>query len=408
MATLLQTKGEELTARRKELADLFAQYPDLDVPEAKAKEFASEVKRRNDELTVLGTAFDELREQDRIAQENKAALDELQKPQRTVPHAGGGSDVARPERKGLGDLFIESKAFKEYQSGNHRGPIVEVPIETKTLFSEGAGFAPQAIRTGQVVDSPQQQPKLVDVVPSTTTTMVAVVYMRETTFTNAAAETAEGGTYPEAALAYTEETSSVRKIAVFLPVTDEQLADVSGMQDRLNNRLLLMLRQRLDSQMVAGDGNAPNLLGILNTPNILTQATGADPNVDAIFKAIVQVQSVGFSEPNAVLLHPLNWQAMRLLKTSTGIYLFGYPGEPGMARLWGLPVVTSTYVTQNTGIVGDFNGYTELAFKAGIEFEVSNSHNDYFAKGQLAIRAQFRVAWVITRPSALCTVTSLP
>jgi HK97 family phage major capsid protein len=231
--------------------------------------------------------------------------------------------------------------------------------------------------------------------------------MRETTFTNTAAETAEGSLYPEATLVYTEETSAVRKIAVFLPVTDEQLADVSGMQDRLNNRLLLMLRQRLDAQMVAGDGSPPNLRGILNTGSVLTVAQGADPNVDAVFKAIVKVQSTGFSEPNAVLLHPLNWQAMRLLKTTTGVYLFGYPGDPGVARLWGLPVVTSTYVTLNTGIVGDFNGYTELAFKAGIEFEVSNSHSDYFARGQLAIRAQFRVAWVITRPEALCSVTSL-
>ncbi len=406
MPTLVQEKAAELAAKRKALAELFDQYPDLNVPEDKAADFAAAVKQKNDELAALGEKYDALKEQERIAAENKAALADLERPQRTVTHAGGTSDV-QVVRKGLGDLFVESKAYKDYQSGNHRGPLTEVPYETKTLFSESAGYAPQAIRTGQVIDSPQQQPKLVDVVPATTTTMIAVVYMRETTFTNAAAETAEGGTYPEAALAYTEESSPVRKIAVFLPVTDEQLADVQGMQDRLNNRLLLMLRQRLDSQMVAGNGSAPNLLGILNTPNVLTVAQGADPNVDAVFKAIVKVQSVGFAEPNAVLLHPLNWQSMRLLKTTTGVYLFGYPGEPGIARLWGLPVVQSTYVTQNTGIVGDFAGYTELAFKAGIEFEVSNSHNDYFAQGQLAIRAQFRVAFVIQRPEALCSVTSL-
>lgn len=406
MATLLQTKAEELTAKRKALKELFDTYPDLDVPADKSEGFAADVKRRNDELCDLGAAYDELREQDRIAAENRKALEDLERPVRTVPHAGGRADTGQdaPQRKTLGELFIESKAFKEYSQGAHRGPIVDVPVETKTLFSEGAGFTPQAIRTGQVI---LQQPKLADIIPGTTTTMTAVVYMLETLYTNAAAETAEGGLYPEAALQYTEQSSPVRKISVFLPVTDEQLADVAGMQDRLNNRLMLMLRQRLDSQLIAGNGTAPNLTGILNTAGILTQAKGTDPNVDAFYKAIVKLQSVGFVEPDAGLLHPIDWQNIRLLRTADGIYLFGYPGDPGMDRLWGLPVVKSVYVTQGTGIVGDFTGYTELAYKAGVEFEVSNSHNDFFAKGQLAIRAQFRVAFVILRPSALASVTGL-
>jgi hypothetical protein len=36
-----------------------------------------------------------------------------------------------------------------------------------------------------------------------------------------------------------------------------------------------MVQHHEDSQLLTGDGNAPNILGILNTSGILTQAKGA-------------------------------------------------------------------------------------------------------------------------------------
>jgi HK97 family phage major capsid protein len=86
--------------------------------------------------------------------------------------------------------------------------------------------------------------------------------MEETTFTNSAAETAEGGTYPESALALTERSTPVQKITTFIPVTDEQLEDVPQIQGYLNNRLPFMVRQRLDLQILTGNGTTPNLRGL--------------------------------------------------------------------------------------------------------------------------------------------------
>ena len=50
-------------------------------------------------------------------------------------------------------------------------------------------------------------------------------------------------------------------MGVFLPVTDELLADVSGIQGYVNSRLQTMIRLRLDTQVLSGDGTAPNLEG---------------------------------------------------------------------------------------------------------------------------------------------------
>jgi HK97 family phage major capsid protein len=402
----LQLALDKLDVKRRELAGIFeAAGPDLNMTD----EQAADVKQRNTELDELGKEVAQLREVTDIEAKNRRAMEENERIVPPVPHAGGASDAPSPTaRKSIGQLFVESAAYKDAMARKQRSFTVDIDHEVKTLVSEsGTGFAPQAIRTGMVVDSPQQQPRIVDVIPATTTTQVAVVFMQETTYTNAAAEVAEGGAYGEGALAYTQATSPVEKIGVFLPVTDEQLADVPGMEGRLNNRLGLMIRQRIDLQVVAGNGSSPNLLGIVNTSGVLTQAKGTDPNVDAVLKGITKVRNVGFAEPDVILMNPTDWQNIRLLRTADGVYLFGFPGDPGVARLWGLPIVESTYLPLGTAIPGDYRGYTELSYKAGLELDVSNSHNDFFAKGQLAIRAQIRAAFVVYRASALCTVTGL-
>jgi HK97 family phage major capsid protein len=415
MPTKLQEKQEELAEKRKALQAMFEKA-------GENLEFStdelSDLQTKNAELEDLGKEVDKLAHLDTIEKKNREALERSERIVRPVPFAGGASDQPNGiEMKSLGDVFFESKAFTEWHGGN--GQVAEVDfdtkrflngtsgIEVKTLMSEAAGFAPQAIRTGRIVDLGQQQPRVVDLIPSATTDQVAVVYMRETTYTNAAAETAEGGVYPEAALAWTEISSPVRKVAAIIPATDEQLADIPGMRDRINNRMSLMVRQRLDQQIVAGDGIAPNLLGFLNTSGIQTQARGTDPGPDAILKAITKLQAVAFVEPSGIIMNPTDWQNVMLLKTSTGEYIFGGPAAPTSMRLWGLPVVSTTYITAGTALVADFAGYTEIDMRAGLEFDITNAHSDYFARGQQAIRAQLRAANVVYRTNALCSVTGL-
>ena len=136
-------------------------------------------------------------------------------------------------------------------------------------------------------------------IPTIQTTQNAFVYMEETTYTNAAAETLEGAAKPEAALALTQRTAPIRKVAVWIAVTDEQLEDVPGIQDYLEQRLSFMVRQRLDSQILVGTGVAPNLLGVLNVVGIQTQAKATDPTPDAIYKAMTKVEVVGQAMPSA-------------------------------------------------------------------------------------------------------------
>lgn len=402
----LVEKRNELEAKQKQLAAIFEEAgPEIDLNKVKSvpgdvQAKLAEIQRMNKELSALGAEVEQLAEMERIAKSVKG-FGGFKQPSGDSEQDEKNS--RREEVKDLGSLFIKSEFYK---SRKKNAPEL-FDVELKTLMSTTAGFAPQSIRSGLIVPAATRPVQVLDLIPFGNVDQASLVYMEETTFTNNAAETAEAGTYPEAAIAFTERTSPVRKVAVFLPVTDEQLEDVAFIESWINQRLTFMLRQRLDSQVLVGNGTAPNLTGILNVSGIQTQAKGADPSPDAIYKAMTNVRVTGRAIPNAVIVHPTNWQAIRTLRDANGNYVWGHPAEQGVDRIWGLPVAQSDAITLGTALVGDFVNFSGLFEKRGIEVQVSNSHSTYFVEGKQAIRADMRVAFATTRPAAFCTVTGL-
>jgi HK97 family phage major capsid protein len=231
--------------------------------------------------------------------------------------------------------------------------------------------------------------------------------MEETTFTNNAAEAAEGGTYGEAALVLTERSDEVEKIAVWLPVTDEQLEDEEGAAAYIDQRLGLMIRQRLDSQVILGNGTTPNLKGTNAVSGIQTQALGADSIPDAVYKLFTSIESDGFANPSVLFIRPAHWQTVRLLKTADGQYIWGHPSMAGPEQIWGVPVVKTTVLTSTEAFAGDYTNYSNLYVKRGVDVQITNSHASDFINGKQAIRADLRVAMVHYRPKAFGEITGL-
>jgi len=334
-------------------------------------------------------------------------LRELEKGSTLAAKAYSPETSPAPEKKeaapikSIGEMFIESKASE------HRHISAKVDINLKTLFQTSAGWDPEATRISRVELYPLRPLSVVDYIPMGTTDKDTIKYMKETTFTNNAAEAAAGGTYGEAAIALTETSDEVEKIATWLPVTDEQLEDVPGITSYLDQRLTYMVKARLDGQILEGDGSTPNLLGTLNLNSIQSQAKGTDPTPDAIYKAFTLVRATGFAEPTVLFINPTDWQAIRLLRTADGIYIFGNPQDPGSDQIWGKPVVQTTAVTVNTAICGDYQMYSMLFMKRGIEFQVTNAHDDFFIKGKQAVRADMRCAMVHFRDTAFCKITGI-
>ena len=413
----LKAAEEKLEAKQKELKSIFDEAgPEMDTSKVKSVtgDVVDHIRSLNAELDEAGAEVKKLREVAKAAEAanvdhgfKQSGDDKGVKDGRREPSLKGTPWEGFDEGVTIGDLFVESAAYKGRKSGGQGAVATLDGIGLKTLMTTSAGWATQPIRTGKVVDLATRPVQITDIVPQTTTTQSAIVYMEETTFTNSAAEASEGGTYAESALALTERTSTVRKIATFLPVTDEQLEDIDQARGYVNNRLPFMLKQRLDGQILSGDGSAPNLRGVLNASNLQTQAKGTDPAPDAIYKAMVKVRVTGRAMPDYVILHPTDWQNIRLLRTADGVYVWGSPSETGPAMIWGLPVVQCDAGSAGTAVVGDWGNYSELSVKRGIEVQVSNSHSTYFIEGKNAVRADMRAALVFYRGTAFCQITGL-
>jgi HK97 family phage major capsid protein len=181
---------------------------------------------------------------------------------------------------------------------------------------------------------------------------------------------------------------------------------VSGVRDYINQRLSYMLRARLDSQLLTGNGTAPNLEGLNSVTGINTTAKGSLPTPDAIYSSIRKCRSVGFANPTAVFVHPSDWEAIRLLRDANGQYIYGSPAVAAPVSVFGIPVTETTAATENTISLGDLQGYAGLFVRRGVDIETGWTGTQ-FTEGEVTIRATMRVAIAWFRASALATVTGV-
>jgi HK97 family phage major capsid protein len=394
------------------------------------KEGVEDFQKRNEELVSARERLVALNNVDEGMRKQREAQKAFMQPDRKVPFNngngnGGSADDGRdPEDayKSLGQLFVETDDYNRHpkenlgSNGNIKADIKNVSLKSlmesgalKTTMATSAGWAPYpTLSPRPLVLSAMRRPVVADLIPQDDTTQSAILYYEETTFTNNAGAVSEGGTKPEAALATTLRTQPVVKIAVTLPVTDEQLADVPQVRGYIDGRLTMMVRLKEETDLLGANGTPPNLQGFHTKAGIGNLARGAEEdNADAILRAITDVNSVtGFANASGIIMHPLQWQAIRLIRTQTGDYIWAHPSINGPQTLWGLPVVVTPAETDGIALVGDFQMYSHISRRLGLRIDVGYI-NDDFVKDIQRIRLEERLSLEIYRASAFAQVTNL-
>jgi len=305
--------------------------------------------------------------------------------------------------KSLGESFATSDEFKAFAEGR----TSKARLEIKNTITGQSG---SPATNSDTIVAPQRQVGIVagafrnlrirDIMPSGTTSSNLVEYTRELAFTNAAAETAEGATKPEATLTFELASAPVKTIAHWLKLSKQVMDDAPALASYVDTRLRYGVDLRIDQQLLNGNGSGQNIGGLAKAGNhtAFTPASG-DNAIDSINRAIYLVAAADYNA-TAIILNPADWGAIERTKTQDDAYVFGAPQRLA-PTLWGLPVVATNTMTAGKFMVGAFDMAAQVWNRQGTVVEMSEADDTNFQKNLVTVRAEARLALAIYRPVSI-------
>jgi HK97 family phage major capsid protein len=433
----------DLKAVKKVRAEKAQEIQDLWDLEAKEDRQLEQDER--DQIHELTKALKELESQQEEIQANIALEKQVKEASQGF---GGEPDPVQvdakvtnepPRIKSMGEQFVESKAYQKFFGPGGDSPTGDwntgsVELDTKATMTSGgtiSGYGPTTQFVSGVVQIPDQQLTVADLLPSNTATSPQIQFFRESLATNNAAGVAEAAGKPESVLDFTPESNSLTKIATYLPVTDEMLEDAPAIQNYINSRLTMFIRQEEEQQILRGVGTSSNEVEgfidnfALNRVGSATVTGTAVANAGtAVYGDLLRVMNNqrGSSQldPTAWVMHPSSFGTLLDRFDTNGQYYGGGPLSPGLygggrnagsnrlsqggVTLWTVPIYVTTQVGVGTALLGNFSQGAALWRKGGISVSASNSHSDFFKKNLTAIRAEERVALTVYRPEAFTVI----
>jgi HK97 family phage major capsid protein len=228
--------------------------------------------------------------------------------------------------------------------------------------------------------------------------------LREASWTNDAAPVAQGGAKAESDVTFEQYNVAIETVAHWIKVSNQLLADAPAVAAYINTRLRDGLAQKVDSQLLNGDGTSPNLSGLTDTGNFTAYtAVAGDLLVDAINRAKYQLWAIGRA-PDTVIVNPADWGAMeRTRETYTGgsgEYLYGMPGMSAGMNPFGVQIVLSNNMAVGKFLIGQLNGSAIAYDRQGSTVEMGYI-NDDFTKNLVTIRAEERLGLGVDRPTGI-------
>lgn len=189
-----------------------------------------------------------------------------------------------------------------------------------------------------------------------------------------------------------------RGIKSIIRVTNElvRTADVT-VSSVLQNKLVNDVRTKLDDALLAGDGKADSITGILNQPD-LKKAPLNVADADTILDAMADMQANEIT-PNRLFINGKDFMKVRKLKDTTGRYLLQSDlASDAPNKLHGVPVTVTNKLPEGTAILGDMSS---VAVVRDVDPQITVLTERYAEFDEIGIRVVVRYDLGIIRPEGV-------
>ena len=291
--------------------------------------------------------------------------------------------------------------------GLRNGTTKAARFEVKADMTSAANYTGEVIPADRVPGYKFDPTRLVhmrQLIPQGSTTSDVVRYVKESAYTNGVAPKAEGTAVAQSDFDFTATDANVQKIGTYFRLSEEMLNDTPQLTSYLSARAPEKLLEVEDTQILNGNGTAPNLSGIIT--DAADFAAGGFANAiesanefDVLTVALNQLALANYAA-DYIMINPTDFHKILLLKSSQNEYLVKDWNQGLQPRINGVPVVLSTAVTSDKYVLGNFGMGTQLWIRDNVGVEFSREDSTNFRDGFVTVRVQERVALTNYLPNA--------
>lgn len=371
--------------------------------ESQVEEYGSAAKSASEEVKKLAEDHKSMVEQSEELQSRIKELEQL-----GAEGFKGGNDNTE---KTWGASLVDSESFKSFAQGSTN--VARVEVKNTIIGESGSPGDPdntlvQTDRLPGIVPGAFRSLNILDFVPMGTTGSNQIEYTREASWTNDAAETNEGTTKPESDLTFELVNDPVRTIAHFIKASKQILDDAPMLRSYIDRRMMHGLRNRLQTQILKGNGTAPNISGLdQSSRHTAFSPTTGELALDSLNRAKYLIIGADY-QPNVIWMNPADWGAIERIKEDSSSNAYAAGGgaalsyiNGGMTPLiWGLPVVASNDVASGKFYMLDSNAI-QLFMRQGATVEMFEQDDTNVQQNLLTIRAELRAALASFVPAAI-------
>ena len=301
---------------------------------------------------------------------------------------------------------INEGAIENLVKGNSRSASFEV----KADMTVGADFTGEVIPSDRVPGykfDPTRPVHIRQLIPQGSTSSDVVRFVKESGYSNGAATAAEGSTLAQSDFDMTASDSNVRKIGTYFRISEEMLADTPQLTSYISARAPEKLLNVEDTQILSGNGTAPNLSGIITDAADFDTSSGGQfyqsvesANEFDVLVASLNQLALSNYQASYILLHPTDFHKILLLKDSQNNYLKDQVYSGLQPNFMGVPVIINNAISAGSFLCGNFNVGSQLWIRDNVNVEFFREDGTNVRDGFVTVRVSERIALTNYLPNA--------